>query len=332
MLCMGVLLSCGGSDTPSPKTDQKATYTPGTLPTGVSLSGTLLTVPETITDADLKKAFENGTVTDPDGKAGITTVAINKNSLTVTYYGTDGTNTAQTKSYTTTFTIKRVAVTAQFPATIITGNSFTAGTENIFAPLFSLQIPLSDGTTVQPTKILINDQEVTATHIIYKPGKHKLQLQVKDSKGNTLNKEYTLKANYKEAVYADIVHKPNYQLLGIEMESANYPHKRQSHSKKWLQLGIENNEKYGYFDAKIAISALNPSRKKKIEEQLRASKVAWTGAVSRYTTRMFLSDKIEDSNKVKENTIERKFDDHDEAQLRNRLGENQVGLQGDFDL
>ncbi len=58
--------------------------------------------------------------------------------------------------------------------------------------------------------------------------------------------------------------------MGIKVDSV---HTAQSHSVKWLKEGVENNEKYGYFDAKIAIDNLTPERHQKILEKLRERKI-----------------------------------------------------------
>ncbi len=183
--------SGGDEPTPPPKTDHKATYTIGTLPEGVSLSGTTLTVPPNFTKAAIKNIFESGKVTDPDGKAGITSVTINENKITVTYYGTDGRDTTKTVSSTLVYTLVISELTATFPKTIGDNNTVEAGNADFFSQLFALEIPLNDGTTATPTEILINNKKVANTHIINVPETYTLQIVIKKEK-STLQQEYTL--------------------------------------------------------------------------------------------------------------------------------------------
>lgn len=73
-------------DKPKPKYDKPAVYKIGVLPATISISGTVITVPNTITNEQIKKALQSGTVSDADGKAGITSIVISGNTATINFY------------------------------------------------------------------------------------------------------------------------------------------------------------------------------------------------------------------------------------------------------
>ncbi len=193
----------GGGEEPvvPPKlTDHPTTYQLGTLPKGATLNGNTLTVTPNFTEAAIKSIFQSGKVTDKDGKAGITSVSIADNKITVTYYGTDGKDSTKTVSSTATYTLVISAIAAEFPQTLGDNNTIAAGNADFFKQLFALQIPLNDGTAVTPSEILVNDQKVSKTHIINIPETYKLKLLIAKGK-HTLQKEYTVTVTPAKSTY-----------------------------------------------------------------------------------------------------------------------------------
>ena len=175
------------------------------------------------------------------------------------------------------------------------------------------------GEQVSPTKIAVNGQEAQAENYTFNTaGAVEIIFTFSaDYTPATLKK--TIQVHYKESAYAEVDTRADYEWLGIEVEEhLEY----QTHSAKWPRKGVNRSQEYGYFEAKLAIDALNKDFLQTIETQLRNEKIGWVSFDDQY----FESDKIEDSGN------NGKYDDHNETQLRNFLGENRVALTGEFDL
>ncbi len=237
------------------------------MPKGATLSGNTLTVTPNFTEAAIKKIFQNGKVTDKDGKAGITSVSIADNKITVTYYGTNGKDSSKTVSSTATYTLVISAIAAEFPQTLGDNNSIVAGNTDFFPQLFALQIPLNDGTTVTPTEILVNSQKVSKTHTIHIPETYTLTLKVKKA-DKTLQQEYTLTVNYKEALPIATAQEDAFTRLGLKSKKI-FP-ATGTGTDIWSEKG-KNAMPNNYFEWLEAINNFSSKLKKRIENKMRES-------------------------------------------------------------
>ncbi len=189
------------------KLDHETKYTvPENKPEGFVIDpwGKKITVPENISDEEIKRFFEKGAVKDQDGWAALVEVVVNQNSVKIIYKGVNG-KTGESEQKTENREIIRTETVANFPNSLpwVSFDGVEAGDVNFFQNLAIQEIELSDNTKIKIDKILVNGVVVDKDHIINKPGTYTVTVVVKIN-GKEQSKEYTLTVKTKEVKENDV--------------------------------------------------------------------------------------------------------------------------------